>query len=159
MRKIDTVFVLLIFCFFATSVFLVLMLAGSTYSNITQMSSEGHNERVVMSYIRTKIRNTDDVGSIAVQDFEGISALYLVEILDGRDFVTLIYLYDGWVRELFFERGEERAPSTGVPFFETDYLSFTNVDGGLIHVGVGDRSMLLYPRSTDTGNGESWWIE
>ncbi|MCL2386597.1 MAG: DUF4860 domain-containing protein [Defluviitaleaceae bacterium] len=149
-NRIDTVFVLTIFAVFAASVLLVIMLSGSTFANITEISQAGQHERILLSYIRTKIRNTDNAGAVSVGYFNGISALFLEENLNNRDFVTVIYLYDGLVRELFHEQGNELSPEEGVAIISTDSLIFEAVDGGLIRVCTDIGSFLIFPRSSDT---------
>jgi len=146
-NKVDTVFVLMIFCVFAVSVFLVLMLSGSTYRNIADISSEGRDDRIAMSYIRTKVRNADSAGSIYVSEFHGLSALSLEEYFGGNTFVTHIYAYDGWIFELFHVAGVEFTPEDGVPIIRADYLSFEEIAGGLIRVSTDSGSLFIYPRS------------
>ncbi|MDR0273270.1 MAG: DUF4860 domain-containing protein, partial [Clostridiales bacterium] len=113
--KTDNVFVLVIFLIFASSVLLVLIFGGSTYRRIAEISQDGSDERILLSYVRTKIRTGDVGGSISVENFHGISALSIEENFDERSFVTYIYLHDGWVRELFFENGENFFPDDGTP--------------------------------------------
>jgi len=146
-NKVDTVFVLMIFVVFAVSVLLVLMLSGSTYQNMIEISSEGQNERIALSYIRTKVRNADSAGSVYVSKFNDLTALSLVETFGGTTFVTYIYLYDGWIHELFHERGQDFLPQHGVPVIRADSLSFETVDGGLISVVTDFGSLLIFPRS------------
>jgi len=146
-NRIDTVFVLTIFCIFATSVLLVIMLSGSTYANMTDISHSGQNERILLSYIRTKIRSTDNANAISVGYFHGNSALFLEENLNGREFVTAIYLHDGVVRELFHERGSEFLPEDGVTIIRTDSLIFEEAEGGLIRVCTDIGEFLIFPRS------------
>ena len=147
-NRVDTVFVLMIFCVFAVSVFLVLMLSGSTYSNIVRMSGEGQNERIALSYIRTRVRNADSAESVFVGEFHGLSALRLKERFDEHTFVTQIYLYDGWIFELFHMEGLEFMPQDGVPIIRADYLSFYEITEGLIRVSTDTGSLLIHTRSS-----------
>ena len=149
--RTDTVFVLLIFCVFATSVFLVLMLGASTYQNMSEISGQGQNERVLLSYIRTKIRNADSGGRIYISSHHGIPALSIGEVLDDRYFVTLIYLYDGWVRELFHEEGLDFMLGESIPVIRVDSLEFENAENGLIRVSTDYGSMLILPRTESGG--------
>jgi hypothetical protein len=150
-NKIDTVFVLSIFCVFAASVLLVVMLSGSTYANMTDIAQSGQNERVLLSYIRTKIRNFDNAGAVSVGDFYGHSALFIGQYLDGRDFVTAIYLYDGMARELFHERDSGLLPEDGIGLLATDYLRFENAENGLVRVVTSIGESLIFPRSSNAG--------
>lgn len=49
-QKLDTVIVLVIFCVFAASVLMVLMLSGNIYKNTAEMSNEKYSERTTLSY-------------------------------------------------------------------------------------------------------------
>ena len=165
MYKIDTVFVLMIFCIFAISVFLVLMLAGSIYQNITDIAREGQNEGITLSYIRGKIRSSDSAGSISVDEFYGLPALSIKENIGGSTFVTLIYLYNGWVYELFYqsypsyqsyqsyqsESGHKFLPGAGVPIIRAGSLNFEEFydDNNLIRVSTDYGSLLIFLRSSE----------
>jgi hypothetical protein len=146
-NKIDTAFSLAIFCFFAVSVLLVIMLSANTYANINEISGGGQNERILLSYIRTKIRATDNAGAISVGEFFGNSALFLEENLAGREFLTAIYLHEGIVRELFHEKGLELSPQDGVQILRTDFLNFSEAENGLIRICTNHGSFVILPRS------------
>lgn len=150
-NKVDSVFVLMTFCVFAVSVFLVLMLSGSTYGNMINISQEGQNERIALSYIRTKVRSTDSAGSISVGHFNGLAALTLEEVFGESTFVTYIYLYNGWVHELFHEEGQNFRPEDGVAIIRTDSLDFEVIDNSLIRASTDFASLLIFPRSVEAG--------
>ena len=147
-NKIDGVFVLMIFCIFAVSVFLVLMLSGSTYANMTDISAEGQNERIALSYIRTKIRKSDTANAVYISDFNGMPSINLSENIGEREFVTRIYFYDGWLRELFHETGFDFELIDGVPLIKVNNISFEEVENGLIRITTDYASTLILPRSS-----------
>ena len=141
----------MIFCIFAMSVFLILALSGSIYRNISDIASEGRDERIALSYIRTKIRNADSAGSVSISSFGGRPALALEEDIGESVFVTYIYLYEGWVHELFHERNPGQgffSPGDGRPVIRAASLSFYELDSGLIKVSTDYGSLLIYPRSS-----------
>lgn len=152
-QKIDTVFVLIIFCIFASSVLIVLMLGGSIYKNMADISQAGYDERTCLSYIWTKVKNGDEAGKIYVDDFNGQAALCLDEVYDGVTYRTVIYYYDGWVRELFSEAGLALAPEDGVAVIKTDSLAFEQLQDGLIKAAAGAGSLLISPRSSADAAG------
>jgi len=147
-NKVDNAFVLMIFCVFAASVFLVLMLGGSIYGNMIDVSAKGQSERDSISYIRAKIKSSDSAGSISINDFNGLQALVLSEIIEESEFVTYIYHYDGWVYELFHEKGLVFLPEDGRPIIKSDSLSFEVTDSGLIRISTDFGSLLISLRST-----------
>jgi len=147
-QRIDTVFVLIIFCVFAVSVLMVLMFGASIYQNMTEISREDHDERTVLSYIRTKVRNNDETGSVYVGTFQGLPALCYDEEFSGIQFRTVIYHYNGWVYELFSETDLDFHPEDGVRIMELSDLRFEALDPNLIKISAGTKELLLFPRST-----------
>jgi len=146
-RSIDTIFVLIVFSIFAFSVLMVLMLGASVYRNINDISYEGQSEHTALSYIWTKTKNFDDAGSIHVGDFNGVPALFINEKLGDTDFRTAIYKYDGWLVELFSETSLEFYPEDGVRVIQIDDLDFKEISDGLIEVSIGNKNLILSPRS------------
>jgi len=159
-HRIGTVFVLCVFVVFAFSVLMVLMLGASTYSNITEMSREQQAERTVLSYVWTKVRNSDENGNIYIGEFNSLPALHIDEDIGGVIYRTVIYHYEGWVYELFSDAELDFMPIDGVRLIQTTDLRFEGLDLGLIRVSSGTRSLLLSPRSsalevgTGADNGE-----
>jgi len=147
-QRIGTVFVLCVFVVFAFSVLMVLMLGARTYSNITEMTREEQAERTVLSYVWTKVRNSDENGNISIGEFQGLPALRIDEDISGTIYRTVIYHYNGWVYELFSEAELEFSPEDGVRMIMTTDLDFTDLDHGLIRVSSGSKSLLISPRSS-----------
>jgi len=146
-QRIDTVFVLIVFCVFAVSVLMVLMLGANTYGHITEMSREGQAERTVVSYIWTKVRNGDEEGSVSVGEFHGLPALRIDEEYGGIRYRTVIYHYGGWVYELFSEEGLDFFPEDGTRIIAAADLVFAELGYGLIRASSGTRALLISPRS------------
>ena len=146
-RKTNTIFVMLVFLIFTISVLLVLMFSASVYRNVSDSVRENYNERTALSYIWTKVRSFDEYGSIVVGEFNGNSALFINEVLGGNMFQTVIYSYDGWLRELFRSAGIDFRAADGVPLLELEHLEFTQLDSGIISVTSGDMNLLISQRS------------
>ncbi|MCL1843270.1 MAG: DUF4860 domain-containing protein [Defluviitaleaceae bacterium] len=146
-RRAQAPFVLTIFCVFAACVLLTIVHAGNVFANMNEISAAGRNERILLSYIRTKIRAADNAGAVSVGYFEGYNALFLEESFNGRDFITCIYLYEGWVRELFREKNNELLLADGVPLIRTDFLRFEAVEKALIRVQTERGDSFILPRS------------
>jgi len=146
-QRIDTLFVLIIFCIFAVSVLMVLMLGAGIYQNMTEISREEQDERTALAYIRTKVRNNDINGRIHIGEFGGQPALVYDEHFHGIHFRTSIYHYDGWIREMFTEADLEFSPADGNLVMPLDNITFEELDNGLILVTSGTRRLILYPRT------------
>ena len=150
-HRIDTIFVLIVFCVFAVSVLMVLVLGAKTYENVTTISREGYSDRPVLSYIWTKVKNGDEAGSVYIGEFHGSSALYIEEEIAQILYRTAVYQYDGWVCELFSEADLEFSPEDGVQIIKLDDLSFENLENGLIKVSSSGGSLLIFPRGSTQG--------
>ena len=149
-QKIDTVFVLIIFCVFAMSMLIVLMLGASIYKNMTEISRDGYDDRTTLSYFWTKVKNCDSAGSVYVGDFQGMPALCLAETYGDTSYLTMIYKYKGQVYELFTEVGIDLDPDAGVPVIDVGNLTFEELEAGLIKINAGAKSLLITPRGGAT---------
>jgi hypothetical protein len=145
-QRIDTVFVLIIFCVFAISMLLVLMFGASIYKNMTEISREGYDECTTLSYFWTKVKNCDDAGKVYIGDFQGQPALCLAEVFGDTTYLTMIYRYRGRLYELFTEMGIELDPEDGMPIIDVGDLEFYELDDGLIKITAGAKSVLIAPR-------------
>lgn len=150
-HKMDTVFVLIIFCVFALSVLFVLMLGVSIYKNVTGLTQDGNDEQIALSYIWSKVKNDDRNGTLSVGDFYGYSSLFFDEEYDGVEYRTMIYYYDGWIRELTSEKDLEFEPVDGTEIMRIGDLSFSEQGHGIIKVASGELSLMISPRS-----GTAW---
>ena len=145
-QKIDTIFVLMIFCVFAISMLMVLMLGASIYKNMTEISRDGYDERTTLSYFWTKIKNGDEDGMVYISDFQGLPALCLAEVYGDTRYLTMIYRYGDRVYELFTEEGVQLDPEDGTPVIDAGDLEIKEHGGGLFSITVGGKSVFLYPR-------------
>ena len=88
------------------------------------------------------ISNTQ--GALSVASFDGDSAgndtLFLREEIEGEPYITRIYVWDGYLRELFAAAGDPFVPEDGEKILAAETLSFT-YDQGLLQI------------SLDTGDG------
>jgi len=145
-NKAGTAASLMIFCVFTMSVLTVLMLGVNAYRNVTDISRDGYEERICLSYIWTKVKNGDEAERVYISDFQGLSALCIDEVYDGAIYHTMIYHYEGWVYELLFESGLEFSPMDGIPVIRNASLSFERIEDGLIKVSAGSESAFISTR-------------
>jgi hypothetical protein len=146
-QKIDTIFVLMVFCVFAAMVLTVLTLGARIYKNTAALAREGYNGQTCLSYIWSKVKNEDEAGRIYVDDFNGAPALCFGEEYDGETYRTVIYLYNGRIYELFCGTGLSFPPEDGTPVIEAEVFSVKQLDNGLIKAETDTGSLLIYPRS------------
>ena len=142
----------MLFVVFAMAVLLVLLSGGRIYQNVVQDIGMQYESRTSISYITTKLHRCDSAGSVSVESFGDSEALVLSEIgKDGRQYETVIYLYDGDIREFFSEKGNRFPPSTGKTILTVESLHFTLKNNNLVIIeystGEGSYSSYVYLRS------------
>lgn len=147
---------IIMLCFvFAVSASALILLGMNIYRDISHQGMSGHAQRTSMAYIATKLRHMDAKGQVEVGDYNGVSALYLYEDYEGIAYVTVIYQWDGALRETFCRRGLEIAPENGTRIADADFLEFSMISQNVISVhcdtAEGSSSMLLNLRSSKEG--------
>lgn len=145
-HSIDVVFVLMLLCTFAVSVLMVLMTGASAYEGVTDHMQKNYDDRTGVAYITEKVRHCGDEARISVGELPavtgdasapgstGIRALCISQVLEGERYVTYMYYYDGYMRELFTDEGNALAPDTGTPIIALDSFGFDPVSDGLVRV-------------------------
>ena len=146
-QKIDTVFVLFIFSIFAISILIVLMLGASIYQNISDISEDGADERLALSYIWTKVKKSNDAGMIYVSDFYGENAIIIAQEIGDRKFHTVVYYDDGWLKELFAEEDLGLNRSAGSTIIRVPDITFEEAPFGMIKVTAGNKELFINPLS------------
>jgi len=111
--QFDNLLVLLVFAIFMVSILMVLLTGADVVQNLTQRDRLSYNRRTAAQYITTRIRQADRSEAISVRTFSNQNALVFTEEFDGILYDTVIYCYDGYLREQFCERGYEQDPEFG----------------------------------------------
>ena len=155
-HSIDVVFALALFCTFAVSVLMVLMMGASSYKSVTAAMDSNYEDRTGAGYLAEKIRHFDSRGSIAAGKFDGNDALLLRQSVDGTEYITYIYYYDGYIRELLTENNSGMTAEAGEKVIEAAGFTIENTDNGMFKVTciMPDGStpyVLASPRSAQGG--------
>ena len=131
---IDFLFLLaLFFVLTATSVALV-VLASGTYSRQVQDSEDSFASRTALSYVTEKIHQADEYGAVYAGTFDGQDAIVIRQTYSEQPYVTYLYEYDGYLRELFIQDGVDAKASDGRKILASDCLSFDETQDGLFHL-------------------------
>lgn len=149
--KITTLIVLTVFCVFAVCILVVLLTGADVYRRLVDREQSHYDRRTAAQYVTTRLRPADAVGAVRVADFEGHSALIILEEIDGSFYETCIYCYEGYVRELFTIAGGDFAPEDGEKILEAEQLNF-RLDRSTLTVEITpedgtEEKLTLYLRS------------
>ena len=125
----------------AAAVLTVLLAGAGIYQDLVRRNGELYPERTAGRYIAARVQRA--AGPVETADFDGCQALMLREKLDGEVYLTRIYCYDGWMRELFSAAGSGMTPEDGEKLVPVDSLIFSEEDG-LLTVTLNGRMLLLH---------------
>ncbi len=147
---------LLLFAVFAACVLMVLLTGAEAYRRLTQRDRTAYDRRTCVQYVATRVRQADGLDAVAVEDFGGGDCLTLTETIDGADYVTRVYCYDGYLRELFTAASAELEPEAGQEIMAAGGLELELEDGLLTVVTTDEEgtesSLLLTLRSGEVGS-------
>jgi hypothetical protein len=124
---------LILVCIFVLCMFLTLAAGALIYEDISGVMEEQYTVRTAVSYLATRARQGNAAGEISTGNFDGESALVLTENGDDGTYVTYIYCWNGYIRELYCPEGEELLVTDGETVIAADDVNFT-VDDGLLKI-------------------------
>lgn len=133
-RILNTVFVLLLFCVFTMTVVMALLSGAGAYQSIHRNMESQYTERTGPAYLEAKLHHYDKAGAVKLESFAGSTVLALYEQVDGREYKTLIYHHDGYIRELFFEDGLHLQPEDGQPVLMMQNILFAWKQPNLLQI-------------------------
>lgn len=121
----------------------ITLLSSSVYRKIVTTADETELERTALSYLVNQVRRGDC--GIEVGSFGGTDAI----VIDDGDYMTILYCYDGQLRELYTEQGTGLGAEDGTEILELDTLALEVDDGKLCITVENDGteySVTLAPR-------------
>ena len=127
---------------------LILTNAGMhSYKNIVIANNNNFQLRTSLSYVATKVRQSDHIDSVSLLELEGQNALILKEEIEGEGYVTCIYYYDGYLYELFQSEGMEYDLVSGTRLMEISEFYMEETEDGMLQFTAknkaGDMEQLL----------------
>ncbi len=149
---VNLVSVLLVIGVFILASLMLVNVGIGAYKNIVLTTNDNFQLRTSLSYVATKVRQTDTVNLLYIEEKEGVSVLVLGEEIDGERYETLIYPYKGYLCELYREAGMDYDLSYGVPAIEIDQFHIMLTDDGLLQMVARNKAgeseeLLIYPRT------------
>lgn len=138
-HHLDGLLALLLFGVFAASILSVLLTGAGVYSRLTQRDQRAYDRRTCVQYLATKVRQAPSGAQVTVGTFGEGDALILTEDIDGQPYLTRIYCYDGWLRELFSAADDPFAPEDGEKILPAQALAL-HTDHNLLQIDLTDSS-------------------
>ena len=140
--KITDLLALTVFAAFAVCLLIVLLFGAQLYQNLVQRGEESFRQRTATQYLRTRVQQAEH---ISLSDFQGCEALAIREEIDGIPYVTRVYFYEGFLRELFSAESAALAPGDGEKIMPAESLDF-QIDDDLLTAVVDGQEVVLHLR-------------
>lgn len=149
---IDLFFTLTLFCVFAVSALIVVVIGANVYRSTVAGMSENYSTRTAVAYVTGKVRENDRAGSVQLGILpcdSSVSALSLTRYGEPQSICTYIYFYDGALRELATTDAYavNLDPSTGQVVAELENASFEQLENELFRftaVGANGPEELIF---------------
>ena len=114
-------------------VILILVVFGaSSYRHATEARSESDNDRAVLSYVITAVKDSD--GKVEVRDFDGAPG---ISIADKQGFEQKIYMKDGRLLQEYSLRSAAIDPEEALEIGETEQFKATLAPDGILKIETG----------------------
>ena len=131
---IDFLFPLaLFFVLTATSVALV-VLASGIYSRQVNDSEDSFSSRTALAYVTEKLHQNDTCDTIDAGSFDGQNAIIIRQTYADQPYVTYLYQYDGYLRELFIREDVSATASDGRKILSVNNFTFEKSQNGIFHL-------------------------
>ena len=129
---------LILTCVFGATLLLSLIAGAGVYRRVADRTEAGANTRVGLTYLTAKIHGYDSADAVYAGTFGGADAVYLLQDMDGLTYETILYVYDGQLRELLCEQGWEMEPEDGETITEARSLTVEEPADGLLRLTFTD---------------------
>ncbi|MCR5775794.1 MAG: DUF4860 domain-containing protein [Lachnospiraceae bacterium] len=103
---ISDIFPVILFLVFTLSVLCFVAFSAKLYKNIVHQSESSMDTDIAARYMIEKFRSHDELGSIKIADFKGHEAVRLENRVKDELYITYIYVYDGYLREIYAPESE-----------------------------------------------------
>ena len=128
---------LLTFVLFAISILFVLLNGAGVYRRLTQRDQYSYDSRTCAQYVATKMRQAPSPAAISTDPFGTVDRLRISQDIEGLEFVTRIYCYENWLREISTLADGDFIPEDGEKILPLSSLSVSQ-EGSVFSVILKD---------------------
>ena len=128
----DAVFALILYGMFTVISLLLVLIGAQIYKGIVRRTDARSDVRASLSYVANKIRASD---AARLETREGLTVLVLPE---EQKVETVIYFFDGRLREMLQLQGEAFDPAAGEELAVVSGFSLSQMEDDLLVVSTKD---------------------
>lgn len=125
-RSLRTALVVVLCALFFVLAMGITLLGSSVYRGVVSASDRNYTQRTALSYLINQVRRA---WSVDVGSFEFCPALDLGGTGAESDYHTVLYVYDGQLRELYAQRDSGLTPADGTAILPLSDLELELEDG------------------------------
>jgi hypothetical protein len=111
-------------------------MGAKIYKSVSDNIDKRFNEITSISYISNKVRAYDETGRIYISKIDDIDALTLEQTIENKDYVTMLYCFNGKLMELDCLKGEKFSSGDGAEILDAKQLSMEYVGSNLLKITV-----------------------
>lgn len=137
-KKIDMVFVMALLVLFAATALALVLIGAKHYRSVTSNMTGNHEKRITSSYLTEKIRQNDREDAITLCTIMGTPALSIRTTEGSVSYITYIYFYDDYLRELVVTDNSVFSLGGGQAIMEIQDIHFSMENEALIRAEVTD---------------------
>lgn len=151
---IDILFVIALFCIFALSAVFLITIGANIYGKTVSHMESNFNGRTSFAYVTEKIRQADKSGAVSVGDLEGHPALLITDKQGDTEYITYIYEYEGYLKELLVRKDTPLGPFAGQDIMAVTEFTLNQINESLFSFTItanDAESCNLYVSAKTTG--------
>ena len=144
---VDVLFVLALFGVFAISALVLVTIGADVYQHTVQDMSANYETRTAVSYLTEKVHqnditSADGESNACITTLNGTPALMLSQEINEEVYSTYLYLYDGYLKELFMQQNNSlggNALEAGVNIMELDSFQLQQMNANLLSIEMATK--------------------
>ena len=129
-----TIAALALTCVFGATLLLSLAAGAGVYRRVADRVEESSQSRVSLSYVTARLHGCDERGMAEAGTYGDGGAVFLYQEIDGLIYETILYVYDGQLREMLCEKDWEQDAEFGDPISPAQALEVSEPVPGLLRL-------------------------
>ena len=139
-HTVDMLFVLTLFAVFAVSASLLIAFGAGIYRKTIDSMDRHYNLSTASAFITEKLHQHDESGDVRIKSFGDGDALVLLESYGDETYCNYIYMYNGYLKELFTAADVNLSPEAGEDILPVSEFKVGLDSEGLVSVDIVDES-------------------
>jgi len=138
---VDALFLLALFGVFLICALFIVLFGAKIYKNTVKNSDESFIERTCFTYITEKIRQNDNSKGVLIEADGDNSLVKLTKDVNGKEYVTYLYCYDGKLMEYTTTSGNSLNKAAGIDIIELDSMKAEKCTDDLYHFALSGQGV------------------